>query len=241
MASTAAQNIATTTSTDSGLATLLTGYRFFVAQDAETFARALEIRRKVYVEDFGYDVDVPDEYDHRSWLLVAEHVESGEIIGTMRMTPRTLGPIEAEEYFNLPADLDRAEVVEISRFAILKAFRKTRTFLPVVSIGLFRLCHDLALFAGAERQLVCSKAQRMWTYQSLGFETTGLTAAYEKLNGVPHQILWHDFRQADAWLAGNPFHELFCELSFDEVELPAEIPPLDLVDEPARYLHAVGA
>lgn len=227
MAHTATQNTGTT---GAGFATLLAGYRFYVAQDAETFARALAVRYKVYVEDFGYDIDVPDDFDHRSWLLVAEHVESQDIVGTMRVTPRTLGPIEAEEYFTLPADLDRAEVVEISRFAILKGFRKPRTILPAVSIGLFRLCYDLALRVGAERQLVCSKAERMWTYESLGFRATGLSAAYEKLNGVSHQILWHDFRRAGEWLAGSPLHELFCELSLDTVECPAETPPLGLTN-----------
>jgi N-acyl-L-homoserine lactone synthetase len=225
-----------------GLGTLLEGYRFYVAQDPETFARALDVRREVYVENFGYDVPVPDEYDHRSWLLVAEHVASGEIIGTMRLTPRAHGPIESEEYFTLPADLDRGDAIEISRFAILAAHRKTRTFLPVVSIGLFKLCYELATLIGAERQIVCTKAERLWSYLSMGFQSTGLKNAYEKLNGVEHELLFHDFSAIlEGSMPGNPFADL-CVTSLDEVIVPTDVPPLGLVDEPApAYRIAVGA
>ena len=238
-----AQTIETPSATDSGLTTLLEGYRFYVAEDAETFARALEVRREVYVENFGYDVPVPDEYDHRSWLLVAEHVESGEIVGTMRMTPRTYGPVEAEEYFTLPKDLDSTDAIEISRFAILAGHRKTRTFLPVVSVGLFRLCFDLAMLVGAERQIVCTKAERLWSYQSMGFQSTGIKTRYEKLNGTEHELLGHDFRGiGNGAIAGNPFEELCCGVELDEVIAPSTIPPLGLVDEPEpEYRMAVGA
>jgi len=239
-----AQNLETADTKESGLATLLQGYRFRVCEDAETFLRALEVRRQVYVEDFGYDVPVPDEYDHRSWLLIAEHVETGEIIGTMRMTPRAFGAIEAEEYFELPNDLDRARTIEISRFAIRSAYRKTKTFFPVISVGLFKLCYEFAHALGIEREVVCSKAERMWTYQSMGFQSTGITAQYEKLKGAEHELLWHDFREAGTWLAGNPFHELFCDLQFDEIVVPTSVPPLGLIEEPAMpepFRLAVGA
>jgi len=230
-------------SNDFGLETLLEGYRFYVAEDAETFARALDVRREVYVENFGYDVPVPDEYDHRSWLLVAEHVESGEIVGTMRLTPRAFGPVETEEYFALPGDLDREDAIEISRFAILAAHRKTRTFLPVVSVGLFKLCYELAMLVGAERQIVCTKAEKLWSYMSMGFHSTGIKKAYEKLNGTEHELLCHDFSGiAQGSMGSNPFADLCCSDNLDEVIVPTEIPPLGLVDEPApEYRIAVGA
>jgi N-acyl-L-homoserine lactone synthetase len=230
-------------SKDFGLETLLEGYRFYVAEDAETFARALEVRREVYVENFGYDVPVPDEYDYRSWLLVAEHVESGEIVGTMRLTPRAFGPVETEEYFELPEDLDREDAIEISRFAILAAHRKTRTFLPVVSVGLFKLCYELAMLVGAERQIVCTKAEKLWSYMSMGFQSTGIKKGYEKLNGTEHELLFHDFSGiAQGAMGSNPFADLCCADNIDEVIVPTDVPLLGLVDEPApEYRIAVGA
>src|SRR5439155_101825 len=75
-------------------ADLLRGYRFRVCTDRVAFESALDVRRRIYLGHCGYDVPVPDEYDPRSWLLLAEHVGSGEVVGTMRITPRSAGPHE---------------------------------------------------------------------------------------------------------------------------------------------------
>src|SRR2546427_2513302 len=98
---------------------LLRGYRFSICEDAPSVARALDVRRQVYRGACGYDVPIPDEYDGRSWLLLAEDVRSGEAVGSMRVTPRSAGPPEAEGDFVLPAPLPSANVVEITPVAIL--------------------------------------------------------------------------------------------------------------------------
>lgn len=231
-----------TEATPGTLNTLLQGYRFRVAETAEDFEAALAIRREVYCGDFGYDVPVPDQYDHRSYLLIAEVEETGEIVGTMRITPREFGPIEAEEYFTLPANLDSSRAIEISRFAIKREHRKTRTFLPVVSVGLFKLCYEFSLFLGADCQIVCSKAEKMWSYLSMGFRSTGITKRYAKLNGAEHELLCHDFRYLDVVLKDNPFAEM-CAATLEEVVIPTEMPPTNLVDDPfvEPLRMAVGA
>src|SRR5262245_53250328 len=81
---------------------LLDGYRFTVCEDAEAAVQALEIRRQVYVDGVGYDIPVPDAYDGRSWLLLAEDEATGKPVGCMRLTPRFAGPFESEEFFTLP-------------------------------------------------------------------------------------------------------------------------------------------
>jgi N-acyl-L-homoserine lactone synthetase len=215
---------------------LLSGFRFRVCEDAESFAKALELRREVYVGDFGYDVPVPDEYDRRSWLLIAETESEGEIVGTMRVTPRMLGPLEAEEYFRLPAGLAGPNVVEISRFAIRRSHRRTHAA-PRVAVGLFKLCYELVTAIGAEHQVICSKVEKLPTYAAMGFQSTGLTAWYEKLNGVLHELLVHDFLTDAPNLEDEFFRALFCDMSFDEVEVPSGIPPVGLVEthrEPLR-------
>jgi hypothetical protein len=77
----------------------------------------------------------------------------------------------------------------------------------------------------------------------MGFSGTGLKASYEALNGAEHELLEHDFRYLDEVLAGNPFHEFFVAMSFDEVVLPNGLPPVGMVDQPAEddFLLAVGA
>jgi N-acyl-L-homoserine lactone synthetase len=217
--------------TEPGHFGLLAGYRFRICEDAEQFASALALRRDVYVGDFGYDVPVPDQYDDRSWLLVAESVAEGEIVGTMRITPRALGPLEAEEYFRLPAHLAGRRVVEISRFAIRRSHRKTRA-LPSVSLGLFKLCYEFALAEGAEFEVICSKASNLAMYDAMGFRSTGLRARYETLNGVEHELLCHDFRRSHVTVQDPLLRALFCDMSFDEILLPVGRPPLGLVERP---------
>jgi N-acyl-L-homoserine lactone synthetase len=237
-----ATQLTETPATDSYLSTLLQGYCFRVAETAEEFAAALEIRREVYCGDFGYDVPVPDQYDHRSYLLIAEWVETGEIVGTMRVTPRELGPIEAEEFFTLPEQLDSPRAVEISRFAIKRSHRKTRTFLPTVACGLYKLLYEFSMLIGADCQIVCTKEEKLASYLSMGFSSTGIKKAYAALNGIEHELLHHDFNRLDEILKDNPFGEL-CFTPLEEVVLPNEMPAMNLVDEnvaePLRM--AVGA
>ena len=72
---------------------LLVGYRCKVAETAEEVAAALEVRRAVYHAEIGYDVPIPDEYDGRSWFLIAQDMETGDTVGTIRITPRSEGPV----------------------------------------------------------------------------------------------------------------------------------------------------
>lgn len=219
-----------TEATDSYLSSLLKGYRFRVAETAEEFAAALELRREVYCGEFGYDVPVPDAYDHRSYLLIAECEETGEIVGTMRVTPRELGPIEAEEFFELPESIDTPRAIEISRFAIKRSHRKTRTFLPTVACGLYKLLYEFSMFLGTDCQIVCTKEEKLASYLSMGFSSTGIKKSYAALNGTEHELLHHDFNRLEVILKDNPFGEL-CLTPLDEVALPNDLPPTNLVDD----------
>ncbi|MGH9363353.1 MAG: GNAT family N-acyltransferase, partial [Thermoanaerobaculia bacterium] len=172
---------------------LLRGYRFAVCTTAEAAARALEVRRQVYVNGNGYSVPVPDEYDARSWFLLAEDVATGQAVGSMRLTPRLAGPFEAEEYFRLPRELCVPKAVELNRFAILPAYRKGKTFLPIVSFGLFRVAFEVLNRFGARWMVIASKPERIWTYEWLRFARTGLVAPYGKLDYSEHELLSFDF------------------------------------------------
>jgi N-acyl amino acid synthase FeeM len=220
---------------------LLDAYRFRACQTPEEAAEALEVRRQVYCVDAGYAIPCPDEYDHRSWILRADDLRTGRCIGTMRLTPRLAGPFEAEEYFELPRELRGAMGLEISRFAILPEYRKDKTLVPAVSFGLFRLCYDFALAIGARYEIVCSKPERTWTYTSMGFLETGITAEYTKLAGAVHELLRVDFREAVEFLRDNPFKALFLDAHFPEVIVPNRRPPLGLVPDTREFRFAVGA
>ena len=222
---------------------ILEGYRFEVCRDPWQAAQALEVRRQVYRQDAGYDIPIPDEYDRRSWLITAQEIATGRIVGSIRVTPRFAGPLEAEEYFELPAHLRTAKAYEISRFAILPGYRKGKTFLPVVSLGLFKAVQMLLKRVGAHYMVICAKPERVWTFEWMRFEHTGLTACYEKLDNAEHALLAYDFVRQNEILAGHPFEAFWVDYEHPQVTIPKRIPALGLGGETTgRYIRlAVGA
>ena len=223
--------------------TILEGFRFQVCQDPWQAAQAIEVRRQVYREDAGYDLPVPDEYDRRSWLITAQEISTGRIVGSIRVTPRFSGRLEAEEYFSLPAYLRTPKAFEISRFAILPAYRKGKTFLPVVSLGLFKAVQMLLKRVGAHYMVICAKPERVWTFEWIRFEHTGLTAKYTKLNDAEHALLAYDFTQEHETMSDHPLRAYWLDIQYPQVNVPTRLPALGLGGETAaRYVRlAVGA
>ncbi len=210
------------------LAGLLEGYTFTVCDNDEDAAEALEIRRRVYVEGVGYDVPVPDAYDHRSWLLLARDEKTGKAVGSMRLTPRFAGPFELEEYFTLPKSLRGAKAIEINRFAILPEYRKGTTFLPVVSMGLFKTVMRFARSLEATQLVIASKPKQIWTYEWLRFQRTGRKAMYGALDAIEHELLTFDYRKLAESFAGNPCEAFLTKFDDPQVVLPRRLPDLGL-------------
>jgi N-acyl amino acid synthase FeeM len=214
---------------------VLRGYRFRVCQTPDDVAKALDVRRRVYRDDCGYDVSVPDEYDCRSWLLLAENAVTGEAVGSMRVTPRSYGRVEAEECFELPAELRVPSTVEITRFAILPAYRNQLRILPVVAAGLVKLAILFMQRIEARRLVVCARPERVWTYSWLNMTATGRKAHYRKLDGAEHELLTCDLLDAVEG-RNHRYKEVFLRVHHPEIELPEHVTPL--VAEPRRALGA---
>ena len=232
-----------TAASDELLVHILEGFRFQVCQDPWQAEQALEVRRQVYLEDSGYEIPIPDEYDRRSWLITAEDLSTGRIVGSIRVTPRFSGALEAEEYFTLPAHLRTPRAFEISRFAILPSYRKGKTFLPVVSLGLFKTVQTLLQRMGGHYMVICAKPERVWTFEWMRFEHTGLTARYEKLSGAEHALLAYDFTQEHETMSDHPLRAYWLDIHYPQVNVPNRLPALGLGGETAsRYIRlAVGA
>ena len=209
---------------------LLRGHRFRLCRSADDIRAMVEVRRQVYVDGNGYDVPVPDAYDAWSWHVLAEDVERGVACGSVRITPRDAGPLEAEEYFCLPPALRGPGILEISRFAILPPYRKGKTFLPIVSLGLFAVVRRVLDAVNARHMVICCKPERLWTFEWLLFHRTGLRARYEKLGGTEHELLSAEVGRATKEVLSHPFHCFFDGHEFAEVERPEPMPPLGLLD-----------
>jgi hypothetical protein len=212
------------------LSGLFAGFRFRVCETDDDARRSLDIRRRVYVEEKGLSVAVPDRYDEHSWLLLAEEVRTGRAVATMRVTSRAAGPLECEHSFVLPASLRSPDVVEASRFAILPEFRRDKNGSPAVSVGLFK---TVALFVervvGAKRWVLCSKAERVHTYTFLHFRQTGVRAPYTALDGTMHEILVQDLRHGYEPYRGDfAMWDFFFAQDSPEISVPVVPPPLGL-------------
>ena len=212
---------------DGPLADLLEDYEFEVCSDSAAFEAALAVRRRVYNDACGYDVPVPDAYDRRSWLLLARHAASGEAAGTMRITPRSAGRLEAEEYFWLPPKLRRNRSVEVNRFAILPEHRRAGQLMPAVSFGLFKLMINFVMDRlRAEYVVVCSKEERIWTYEWLRFQRSGIVARYVKLGNAEHELLTMDLRRRLAEHRDHRLWEFLFESEHREIVIPGAVPGL---------------
>lgn len=220
------------------VARMLAPYRFHVCTTAETAGRAFEVRRLVYQRGCAYTVPIPDDIDERSWFLVAEEVDTGRIVGTMRATPRSHGPLELERYFRLPRGLRTPRSVELSRFAILPAYRKSNTS-PAVSLGLFNLVKRFLDGVGTDYMLLASKAKRAYTYHWLRFTSTGIGTRYDGLGEEKHELMFMNLRKADLALEGHPLAAVLAGYPFDSVHVPERVPALGIGVE--RPQVAIGA
>jgi hypothetical protein len=205
----------------------LSGYRFKVCETADEAKRALDVRRQVYVGEKGYQVAVPDPYDERSWILMAEDAETGQAVGTLRITLAKAGSIEMGSCFELPARLCAPDVAELSRFAILPSHRAGATKSLAVSIGLFKLMVQVILREGIRLLAVCSKPERIWSYTWLQFRPTGVSAPYAVLDGAMHEILLLDLRHGpEPYQDTFDLYDFFFQAPSPEIEIPDQAPPL---------------
>jgi hypothetical protein len=211
---------------------LLRGYRFHVCEEPSAAGRALAIRRHVYQDASGYDVPVPDAYDARSWLLVAEDATTGDAVGSLRITPRWAGRLEVEESFVLPPDVLTPRLCEVTRFAILPRSRDSRRFLPSVALGLLKLCVHFLRVVGADRVVACSRLERVQTYRWLRFRPTGISGPYRPLDGTEHTVLTCDLGRGLSPHRDHRYWTFFVEIGHPEIVLPRRIPPLGIPEIP---------
>jgi len=96
---------------------------------------------------------------------------------------------------------------------------------------------------GAHYMVICAKPERVWTFEWMRFEHTGLTANYEKLNNAEHALLAYDFVRQNEILAGHPFEAFWVDYDHPQVDIPKRIPALGLGGETSsRFTRiAVGA
>ena len=144
------------------------------------------------------------------------------------------------EYFTLPAP----RAARRTRLPLRDppGYRKGKTFLPVVSRP-FKTVQTRSRRVGAHYMVICAKPERVWTFEWIRFEHTGLTARYTKLNDAEHALLAYDFTAEKDTMSDHPLRAYWLDIVYPQVVVPKRLPALGLGGETAaRYVRlAVGA
>jgi N-acyl-L-homoserine lactone synthetase len=133
--------------------------------------RVVDIRRRVYVEEFGFDLGgaVRDSLDDRAWHLLATG-PNGEPAGALRLVDDASRPFEVEKFLALSDHLDPSRrAAEITRLCILAPYRRLSSQ-PLVHIAMLKSVFYLARSLGATDLIASTRPDLAAFYRYLLFE-----------------------------------------------------------------------
>jgi hypothetical protein len=133
---------------------------------------ALEVRRRVYIEEFGFDLGGSgpgDEIDRRADHLVAKN-QSGEAVASLRLLDASARPFEIERFLNLEPHLGLAwHPAEITRLCILGPYRRI-THASFVHLALLRAILQLTRERGITHIVAWTRRELMPFYRYVLFD-----------------------------------------------------------------------
>lgn len=153
---------------------------------------AIEIRRLVYIEEFGFDLGgegPSDEIDNRAYHLVAK-TSAGDLVASLRLVDEPGRPFEIERFVDLESFLRPGwHPAEITRLCILAPFRRI-TQASFVHLSLFeavlRLTHRLRI-----SHIVASTRQELMpVYRYLLFDAyPDITYSHPEIGNALHTLM----------------------------------------------------
>jgi N-acyl-L-homoserine lactone synthetase len=154
-------------------------------------ASAIDVRRRVYVEEFGFDLGGSgwDEIDDRAFHLLAT-TSAGAPVASLRLVDEDARPFEVERFLEIEPFLPSGgRVAEITRLCVLAPYRRmTEASLVHLAIlrGVFRLTKQL----GVTEILASTRPDLAPLYDYLLFEMYP-NAIYEhpEIGGQPHTLM----------------------------------------------------
>lgn len=133
---------------------------------------ALEIRRRVYMEELGFALGGTgpgDSHDARALHLVAR-TETGEAVASLRLLEPTARPFEIEQFIDLSAHLNPSwRPAEITRLCILAAHRRI-TEASFVHLALLRSVLDLTRRLDVTHIVAWTRPELMSFYKYVLFD-----------------------------------------------------------------------
>lgn len=158
---------------------LFEGFTFKVA-DAGERDKALNLRRELYLEEFGDDgLDSLDDSAHH---LVALNPQRN-IIAALRIVDAAHRPFDLDHFVELPY-LDPARIpAEVGRFCISKDYRQVRSD-QFVHLGVFKLLYDFASVQGITDLFTLGTYELRSLYRFICFRETDIKCRHHIGNRV---------------------------------------------------------
>ncbi len=154
--------------------------------------QVMEIRRKVYIEEFGFrlaDGSPRDPLDERSYQLLATSA-SGEGVGSLRLTDAPARPFEIEAFLDLtPFVSPDRHPAEITRLCILPPYRRISRA-AFVHLAILDRVLRLARQLGATDFIASTRSDLSAFYEYLLFETyPGAVYQHPEIGGAEHTLM----------------------------------------------------
>ena len=200
-------------------------YRCSVCTNDAAVFRAFEIHR-LSRGDAGYPVPVADEYDGRSWFVQAQDLDSRDTFASLRLTPRSAGPLEAERYFPFPSSVQ--SLAEISVVAFARCGQTNAAAQSAVRLGVVGVAFAFLQAACVEFVATCCPLEDARAYERLGLTRTRLVAECPRQPGALQVLLHADLRCGGRQLPAGPLRDLLASLPPTERIAPEDLPPLGL-------------
>jgi N-acyl-L-homoserine lactone synthetase len=156
---------------------------------------AIDIRRRVYTEEFGFDLGgggPSDELDQRAYHLVAK-TSNGDPVASLRLLDADDRPFEIERFLDLRLLLNSTRhPAEITRLCILAPFRRI-TQASFVHLALLESVLRLTQQLGVSHIIASARTELMPFYRYLLFtDYPSLTYSHPEIGDSLHTLMTLD-------------------------------------------------
>ena len=164
-------------------------YEWVRADKAE---EAFEIRRRVYTEEFGFDLGgggPRDEFDEHAYHLVAR-TSSGEAVASLRLVDEREGAFEIERFLDLEGIVQPTwHPAEITRLCILAPFRRI-TQRSFIHLALLEAVLVLTNRLGVTHIIASTREDLMPVYRYLLFDAyPEVTYTHPEIGNALHTLM----------------------------------------------------
>lgn len=218
--------------------TELLTFRLRIARtDADVLA-ACRVRAESYgrrLPSMRAAMEAPDAIDlaQGTCILLCVDKRSGEAVGTMRLQPSFSGPLLIESSVDLPAGLEEAARMELSRFAVIPgADPLVRYALMKASFLYSRAAQVRILIIGARSRALIR------VYESVGFSNLfgeGAMFPLKHAGDIPHMVLGNDLADIESrWrISGHGWLGFMLETWHPDIDLFSPRPAVATVEHAA--------